>query len=368
VTKTERDTNAGLPASGPLSVVFSVAVPVTPTTYRLAWAGPKPAHRERGFVGVAQHTFVMPDPFVGSEARAAQLVTRHDLRSRYVALHRDVYVPKDAELTAVLRAKAAWLRSRRRGILAGFSASALHGSKWIDPTMPAEIIDTNRRKAPGVHVWEERIEADEIAIVNDMRVTTPARTALDLARRYPRGIAVAAVDALVRATDLKMADVELLVDRYRGRHGMKAARAALELVDGGAQSPKETWLRLLLISAGFPRPQTQIRVLNEFGWTEAYLDMGWEDIKLAVEYDGDQHRSSRYQYVKDIRRLEKWSATMGGSWFESSPRTIPPTSSAVWPKREPAARNATAKSRPKSRPDVTCVEKGQGKARWEAGG
>jgi very-short-patch-repair endonuclease len=32
--------------------------------------------------------------------------------------------------------------------------------------------------------------------------------------------------------------------------------------------------------------------------------MGWEDIKVAAEYDGDQHRSSRYQYVKDMRRLE----------------------------------------------------------------
>jgi very-short-patch-repair endonuclease len=204
----------------------------------------------------------------------------------------------------MLRAKACWLRSRRRGVLAGFSSSALHGSKWVDPSRPAEIIDTNRRKAPGVRVWQERIENDEITVVDQMRVTTPARTALDLGRRYPRGIAVAAVDALIQATELKMADVELLVDRYRGRHGMKAAKAALELADGRAQSPKETWLRLLLISAGFPRPQTQIAVRNEWDWAEAYLDMGWEDIKVAVEYDGDQHRSSRYQYVKDIRRLE----------------------------------------------------------------
>ncbi len=103
---------------------------------------------------------------------------------------------------------------------------------------------------------------------------------------------------------MKLADIELLVDRYKGRRGIKAARAAIELIDGGAQSPKETWLRLLLISAGFPRPQTQIAVRNEWGWAEAYLDMGWEDIKVAVEYDGDQHRSSRTQYVKDIRRLE----------------------------------------------------------------
>ncbi|GAB4905929.1 hypothetical protein MAHJHV29_01030 [Mycobacterium avium subsp. hominissuis] len=40
------------------------------------------------------------------------------------------------------------------------------------------------------------------------------------------------------------------------------------------------------------------------GLGEAYLDMGWEEIKVAAEYDGDQHRASRSQYVKDIRRLE----------------------------------------------------------------
>lgn len=154
-----------------------------------------------------------------------------------------------------------------------------------------------------MQVWEERIEADEIDVIDDMRVTIPARTALDLARRYPFRVAVAAVDALAQATELKPADVELLVDRYKGRRGMKAARTALQLVDGGAQSPKETWLRLLLVGAGFP-PQTQIAVRNEWGRAVAYLDMGWDDIKVAVEYDGDQHRSSRAQYVKDIRRLE----------------------------------------------------------------
>lgn len=256
-------------------------------------------------VGVAHHTFAHDDPFLGSEALAAGALTPYELRSRYVALHKDVYLPKDAAMTAVVRAKACWLRSRRRGILAGFSASAMHGSKWIDPALPAAIIDTNRRHRPGVQVWEERIDPDEVTVRGGMRVTTPARTALDPARRFPTDVAVAAVDALVRATDLKIADAELLIDRYRGRRGMKAARAALELVDGGAQSPKETWLRLLLIRAGFPRPRTQIVVRNEWGWPDAHLDMGWEDIKVAAEYDGEQHQTSRHQYVKDIRRLEK---------------------------------------------------------------
>ena len=247
---------------------------------------------------------VMTDPFLGSEALAAGVLTPYELRSRYVAVHKDVYLPRDAELTAVLRAKACWLRSRRRGVLAGYSASALHGAKWIDSTRPAAIIDTNRHRVAGVQTWEERIDDDEIGAVEGIRLTTPARTALDLARRLPLGAGVAAVDALAQATELKMADVELLIDRYQGRRGITAARAALALVDGGAQSPKETWLRLLLVRAGFPAVQTQIAVRNEWGWAEAYLDMGWEDIKVAIEYDGDQHRSDRRQYVKDIDRLE----------------------------------------------------------------
>ena len=45
-------------------------------------------------------------------------------------------------------------------------------------------------------------------------------------------------------------------------------------------------------------------MLNEFGSAIAYLDMGWEDPKVAVEYDGDHHRSDRRQYTWDVRRLE----------------------------------------------------------------
>jgi hypothetical protein len=310
---------------------------------------------------VSAHSGTMTDPFLGSEALAAGVLTPYELRSRYVALHKDVYVPRDAELTATLRAKACWLRSRRRGVLAGFSASALHGAKWIDSALPAAILDTNRRRAEGVQIWEERIEADEIAVIDGMSLTTPARTALDLARRFPLGLAVAAVDALVQATELKMADIELLVDRYRGRRGMKAARAALELVDGGAQSPKETWLRLLLIQAGFPRPLTQIVVRNEWGWIDALLDIGWEDIKVAAEYEGDQHQTSRYHYLQDIRRLEKverrygWIVGPGGS--KKAQRITLKTSSAECGRHGIRERNLTAKSRAGNRSRVTLAGK-----------
>ncbi|WP_353357431.1 hypothetical protein [Mycobacterium sp.] len=246
----------------------------------------------------------MDGPFIGSEAVAAGVMTRHALRRGYIALHQDVYIAKDTEISPIVRAKACWLRSKRRGILAGFSASALHGARWIDPARPAAVIDTNRRRTRRVNVWADRIEDDEICVIDGMRVTNPARTALDIACRYSEGTAVAAIDALARATRLKRADVEPLLDRYRGRHGIRNARVALDLVDPGAESPRETWLRLLLIRAGFPRPRTQIPVYNEFAVLIAVLDMGWEDIMVALDYEGDHHRAPR-QFSKDIRRYEE---------------------------------------------------------------
>jgi very-short-patch-repair endonuclease len=40
------------------------------------------------------------------------------------------------------------------------------------------------------------------------------------------------------------------------------------------------------------------------GYTTYYLDMGWEDIKLAVEYDGDHHRVDQIRFAYDIKRSE----------------------------------------------------------------
>ena len=85
---------------------------------------------------------------------------------------------------------------------------------------------------------------------------------------------------------------------------MRQVATVLELSDRGAQSPRETWLRLVLLRGGFPPPRTQIPVAVG-GRVKYYLDMGWEDTKVAVEYDGDQHRTDRAQFAKDVVRLEE---------------------------------------------------------------
>ena len=237
-------------------------------------------------VGTLRH---MEVPFIGSEATASRAITPYALRSRFVALYPDVYIPLDSDLTATDRARAAWLWSGRHGIVAGQSAAALHGAMWVDVRRPAELLWSNRRPPKGIHTWSDRIVDDEVEVINGIRVTTPARTALDLACRHPVGKAIAAVDALARATGLKIADVELLIDRHKGRRGIRRARTILDLVDPGAESPQETWLRLLAIRNGFPRPQTQIPVYDEFGVLVAVFDLGCGE---REDRDGLRRRAS----------------------------------------------------------------------------
>lgn len=247
----------------------------------------------------------MGQPFIGSEAVASGDLAKSALRTQYRKLLRDVYVGRNVELTPEVRARAAWLWSRRRGIVAGLTASAVHGAKWVEPSAPLEILHTNRNPLAGIKVRNDRIEDDEIIWLDGIPVTTPARTALDMGCWYQTDDAVARIDALISATDLKPADVEALAQRYPGRRGIRMAGIALDLADGGSQSPKETWLRLLLIRAGFPRPKTQIPVCNDFGEPFAYLDMGWEDLKVSAEYHGEHHWTDRRQQSWDIRRQEK---------------------------------------------------------------
>ncbi len=148
----------------------------------------------------------------------------------------------------------------------------------------------------------ERCSDEDVVALAGLPVTSLTRTAFDLARHLPRLVAVTHLDALSAATGLTAADVTPQIARHKGARGVRECRKVLSLMDGGAQSPKETWLRLVLIDAGLPRPVTQIRVTD--GRLVAYLDMGWEEQKVAVEYDGDEHRSDRRRYVKDIRRAE----------------------------------------------------------------
>jgi hypothetical protein len=237
-------------------------------------------------------------PFVGSDAVAAGHLTKGQLRARYRPIYRGVYVPRKHEATLRERILGASLSSG--GVIVGVAASALHGAKWVDDDIPIELVAAARHQR-GMVIRYDTVHEDEITTVAGHRATTPARTAFDLARRLPRGKAVERIDALMNACPFQIEDVMLIAKRHPGLRGLRRLRVALPLVDGGAESPRETWLRLIFVDAGLPRPTTQFVVYDETSRHVRRIDMVWEEFKVGAEYDGEQHLTSRRQYALDVQ-------------------------------------------------------------------
>lgn len=105
----------------------------------------------------------------------------------------------------------------------------------------------------------------------------------------------------------QLASLDMLRDAVEERSGQRGSvrlRNALSLMRVGAESPKETELRLLLHRAGLPEPELNTEILSRCGVWIARGDIVYRWFKVLVEYDGVQHETDRDQYVRDVERLE----------------------------------------------------------------
>jgi hypothetical protein len=144
---------------------------------------------------------VLDGPFRGSEAVARGLLTKNHLRGRrYTRLFPDIYIPARTEpLDLVERSRAAYLLVEGHGVLGGFSAAALLGADCSRGHAAAEVIvERDVRRHPGLLVRRGRVTGPDLWGAQYCRVTSPLRTAWDLARRLDLVEAVVAVDALAR--------------------------------------------------------------------------------------------------------------------------------------------------------------------------
>jgi len=171
------------------------------------------------------------DVFIGSEALRQGKLSPYQLRTRFHAIFPDVYVAQCTPLSLRTRSEAAWLWSGRRGVLAGLAAAVLHSLSWIDDDEAVELIWRNQHSPGGVTTRNHRVEGGEVTRVAGLPVTTPARTAFDLARRLSLGDAVARLDALMRAKPFSVEDVLLIAERQPGTRGLRQLRAVLPRVD-----------------------------------------------------------------------------------------------------------------------------------------
>jgi hypothetical protein len=156
-----------------------------------------------------------------------------------------------------------------------------------------------------------RVRDDELGTVEGVPVTSPARTWLDLASVLLLEDLVAASDSVVCAHNrsfgpavvakASLADLAMVVARHGRARGVRNARAALELVRVGVDSPPETYLRLEAGRRGLPEPDLDVVVVDASGNEVAWPDLAFPEYKVAVQYDGRHHLTAEQQ-ESDARR------------------------------------------------------------------
>jgi hypothetical protein len=133
------------------------------------------------------------------------------------------------------------------GVVARRTAAWIWGLDVLPPGPDEPEWDIDLAKARDLPPAHTTVESG-------VRLTTPARTALDCARWLPRAEAVAALDQFLRHTDV--AALTLMARDLKDYRDSTRLREVLRLGDRGAASPGESRTRLLILSAGFPRPRT----------------------------------------------------------------------------------------------------------------
>jgi hypothetical protein len=225
-------------------------------------------------------------------------------------LRQDVYADARLERDHELACRAVALGLPGHAGLAGTSAAYLLGV----PHAAGQYDDVHVIVPPpgrlslrqGVTVHAAPLCPDDVTMVGDLPVTTPARTAWDIACWSDPVAAVAVIDTLLARGLTATARLDALLLRRAGARGCRRAARAFGLADPGSASPQESRLRVRLVLAGFPRPVTQHPIRLPSGVT-VHPDLAWPEYLVAVEYDGRWHADPDRLHL-DRKRLNQLTA------------------------------------------------------------
>jgi hypothetical protein len=240
--------------------------------------------------------------FRGSTVLRAGWLTRGQLRgSAWCRVYPDVYACATLTLTHRVRTVAVVRLLFPGAVASGRTAAAWWGADVVEPDDPVDCSlppGAHHGTVAGVRLRRRSLPGGDVVERHGLWVTTPVRTALDLAAVRPPDEAVVALDQFLRVGRVPLAGARAAAEGLTGRD-CRLVRTALARADGLAESPQETRLRLLLHRSPLPRPVAQFVVRDRDGFV-ARVDFAWPEHRLAVEYEGVWH--GRPQHVGDDRR------------------------------------------------------------------
>lgn len=237
-------------------------------------------------------------------------------------MSRGLWRPAEA-LTTLADKAAALLRVCPPGtVLAGITAARLHGlwlpySEWRDerievivrPEVNPQQLRSYSRRAE-LRARRQQLLPDEVTDINGLPGCTEARCWVDLAARLRPADLVALGDSALRGA-ATVAELETLLGRARHRRGIVLARRTLPLLDARSRSRPESHMRFVLVDAGLPKPAVNESVFDAFGGWLGEPDLSYDDVRLAIEYNGALHAGVKRMRTDITRELD---IELRGGW------------------------------------------------------
>lgn len=265
--------------------------------------------------------------FTAQQARvggiSSRALTKLVATGRVRRLLHDAYVDALMIDTPELRCEAAALVMPPAAVICRRTASWVYGFDAYAPNardealrvecvVPARLARVRRK---GVWGWEETLRPEDITEVGGIPVTTPTRTAVDLARYTPRFMGLAALDNFCHRGLTDHAQLMACAERFVGGRNIAIARQLIVWVEPLTESPGESWIRLRILDAGFPRPEAQIRMLDAWGREIYRVDLGYRERRLGLEYDGLADHDSTEDRAHDEERRERLEREFGWATY-----------------------------------------------------
>lgn len=268
-----------------------------------------------------------------------------------LARHREVAAPFSGVRIRMRRADtaqapcAAWARIARQhaqayavvmpehAFISHTTALAVHRlptPRWRagavpDPTVVEASVPAPFRSLRAARVVSHQLRPTlcHVTTVDGVRVASPASLWAMLARTLTVHELVALGDAIVRrprrprhplreAPPAKGTLNQLKAAMDAGpRAGVAKLRAAYPLIRQGSSSVLESDQRLLMLRGGLPEPVLDHDVYSETGRFLGCSEIAYPRLRLAIECEGDQHRTDKRQWDRDI---EKYQAYAEAGW------------------------------------------------------
>ncbi|WP_159792277.1 type IV toxin-antitoxin system AbiEi family antitoxin domain-containing protein [Puerhibacterium puerhi] len=213
------------------------------------------------------------------------LYTTSDPDAAPAAARRDLVLARVAATYRTLESDY-WFSHQTAALLHGLWTYRLQDRVHVTQLYPPQVRradDSYEHRFRVTRHWT-RLPRRDRTIVAGIPVTTLERTAVDCARSLSPAAALVAMDCALRhGADLRL--IGQILEESRGKRGVVQARRIVALAAPGSESPGETLARFLLLEAGLPRPQTQVRVRTALG--DRWIDIGWQEARVGVEFDGD---------------------------------------------------------------------------------